>query len=115
MPCCQQHAIAPSQDGVMASIAVSCEIQTRDNSDITKVNSVPHSIFCQQLQQKLQTAKKIIELLYEEINTFTYVESGNTSSILSAIHSDFKKHLRTSGIQSITLDENTPSKFFIFC
>ena len=63
---------------------------------------------------ELQTAKKVIELLHEDTNTFTNLESGNTSSILSDIHSDFKKHLRTSGIQSITLDENTSSKLSIF-
>jgi hypothetical protein len=106
----------------MTSIVGSCEIQARDNSDISKVNSVPHCICCQHLQPKLQTvllelqtAKKIIELLHEKTNTFTNLVSGNTSYILSAIHGDFKKHLRTSGIQSITLDENTSSKFLIFC
>jgi len=46
---------------------------------------------------ELQTAKKIIELLHEETNstvqhTFTNSQSGNSSSILSAIHSDFKKN-----------------------
>jgi len=46
---------------------------------------------------ELQTAKKIIELLHEETNStvqhnFTNSQSRNPSSILSAIHSDFKQN-----------------------
>ena len=90
----------------MASMEGSCEIQARDNSGVTKVNSVPQCICCQHLQPnletvllELQTAKKIIEFLHEETNsnvqhTFTNLQSGNTSSIFSAIHSDLRRMLR---------------------
>ena len=73
MICACDHHTATSK---MASIAGSCEIQARDNLDITKVNSAPHCICCQHLQPKLETvllelptAKKIIELLHEETNS----------------------------------------------
>jgi hypothetical protein len=87
----------------MAATAGTRGTKVRDNSDITKVNSVPHYICCQHLQQELETVllelhttKKIIELLHEETNStvqhiFTNSQSGNTSSVSSAIHSDFSK------------------------
>ena len=45
--------LACKQDGVIASVKRSCEIQARDNSDTTKVNNVPHCICCQHLQPNL--------------------------------------------------------------
>jgi hypothetical protein len=60
----------------MAAIAGSNGTKVRFNSYITKVNGVSQCICCQRLKHELetvlpelQTAKKIIELLYEETNT----------------------------------------------